>query len=85
MFIALPLLEALSKAIGLHGTTNVRLDNRSWGLVLLVTWSAVLIAPWLEEVSMRGFLLAGLDVRFGFWPAAIVLFIVWAALHGVAG
>lgn len=32
---------------------------------------------------MRGFLLAGLSSRFGFWPAAVVSSAVWAGWHGV--
>ncbi len=85
LFVVFPLLEVLSRAVGLHGTTNVPLEHRSYGIVLLVSWSAILIAPWMEEVSIRGFLLAGLDLRFGFWPAAVASSLVWAALHGVGG
>ena len=85
LFIALPLLEVLSRHIGLHGTTDVPLQHRSQGVVLLVAWAAILIAPWMEEVSMRGFLLSGLTVRLGFWPAAVISSFVWAGLHGVGG
>ena len=34
---------------------------------------------------MRGFLLAGLEMRLGFWPGAAISSLVWAALHGVGG
>jgi membrane protease YdiL (CAAX protease family) len=34
-----------------------------------------------EEFIFRGFILAGLAVVFGFWPAAIVASGLWAAQH----
>jgi membrane protease YdiL (CAAX protease family) len=80
-----PILTAIGHLVGFRGTTNVGLDHRRAAVVLLLTWIAVVIAPWLEEVSMRGFLLSGLEVRFGFWPAAVASSLVWAALHGVSG
>jgi uncharacterized protein len=83
--VALPLLTALGKALGFHGTTDVALHHRHAGVVLLLTWIAVVAAPWMEELSMRGFLLSGLWDRFGFWPAALVSSLVWAGLHGVSG
>jgi membrane protease YdiL (CAAX protease family) len=83
--VALPPLTALGEALGFHGTTNVSLAHHGAGVVLLVTWIAVVAAPWMEELSMRGFLLAGLWQRFGFWPAALASSLVWAGLHGVSG
>lgn len=80
-----PLLTLLGRAIGFHGTTSIALHHRSTAVVLLLTWIAVVVAPWMEEVSMRGFLLSGLWSRFGFWPAAIASSLVWAGLHGVSG
>jgi membrane protease YdiL (CAAX protease family) len=80
-----PLLALLGDAIGFHGTTSIALHHRSTAVVLLLTWIAVVIAPWMEEVSMRGFLLSGLWSRIGFWPAAIASSLVWAGLHGVSG
>src|SRR6185437_8835698 len=85
VLVALPLLTALGKALGFHGTTNVALHHRHAGVVLLLTWVAVVAAPWMEELSMRGFLLSGLWQRFGFWPAAVASSLVWAGLHGVSG
>ena len=80
-----PLLTLLSRAVGFHGTTDVPLAHRQTAFVLLLAWIAIVVAPWMEEVSMRGFLLSGLWSRFGFWPAAIVSSLVWAGLHGVSG
>jgi uncharacterized protein len=80
-----PLLTMVGNSVGLHGTTNLPLHHRSTAAVLLLTWIAVTVAPWMEEVSMRGFLLSGLWSRFGFWPAAIASSLVWAGLHGVSG
>jgi membrane protease YdiL (CAAX protease family) len=80
-----PLLTVLGRTVGFRGTTNIALHHRSAAVVLLLTWIAVVIAPWMEEVSMRGFLFSGLDARLGFWPAAIASSLVWAGLHGVSG
>lgn len=80
-----PLLSLVGRAIGFHGTTSIALHHRSTAVVLLLTWIAIVVAPWMEEVSMRGFLLSGLWSRFGFWPAAIASSLVWAGLHGVSG
>jgi membrane protease YdiL (CAAX protease family) len=80
-----PILTLLGRAIGFHGTTDVPLAHRQTAFVLLLAWIAIVVAPWMEEVSMRGFLLTGLWGRFGFWPAAVVSSLVWAGLHGVSG
>lgn len=80
-----PLLTAIGHSVGFRGTTNVGLHHRDAAVVLLLTWIAVVVAPWMEEVSMRGFLLSGLTARLGFWPAAVASSLVWAALHGVSG
>lgn len=85
VIVALPLLTELGNALGFRGTTNVPLHHRDAGVVLLLTWIAVVAAPWMEELSMRGFLLSGLWERFGFWPAALISSLVWAGLHGVSG
>jgi membrane protease YdiL (CAAX protease family) len=80
-----PLLVSLGHAVGFRGTTSIALHHRPTAVVLLLTWIAVVVAPWMEEVSMRGFLLSGLWARIGFWPAALASSLVWAALHGVSG
>jgi membrane protease YdiL (CAAX protease family) len=80
-----PLLTLLGRSVGFHGTTDVQLAHRHTAFVLLLAWIAIVVAPWMEEVSMRGFLLTGLWGRFGFWPAAIASSLVWAGLHGVSG
>jgi membrane protease YdiL (CAAX protease family) len=85
IIVLLPLLTALGDVLGARGTTNVSLQHRQTFVVLLLTWMAVVAAPWMEELSMRGFLLSGLWQRFGFWPAAVVSSLVWASLHGVSG
>jgi membrane protease YdiL (CAAX protease family) len=80
-----PLLTLLGRSVGFHGTTDVPLAHRQTAFVLLLAWIAIVVAPWMEEVSMRGFLLSGLWGKFGFWPAAIASSLVWAGLHGVSG
>jgi membrane protease YdiL (CAAX protease family) len=85
LIVVSPLLTAIGHSVGFRGTTNVGLHHRPQTVVLLLTWLAVVIAPWMEEVSMRGFLLSGLTARLGFWPAAVASSLVWALLHGVSG
>jgi membrane protease YdiL (CAAX protease family) len=85
VIVALPLLTELGNALGFRGTTNLPLHHRQAGVILLLTWIAVVAAPWMEELSMRGFLLSGLWERFGFWPAALISSLAWAGLHGVSG
>ena len=85
LLLIAPLLTVIGNAVGFHGTTSIALHHRPAAVVLLLTWIAVVIAPWMEEISMRGFLLSGLWSRFGFWPAAVASSLVWAGLHGVSG
>ena len=42
---------------------------------------AVLVAPWIEEVAIRGLLLGALWSRFGFWIGAFGSGLVWASIH----
>ena len=83
-FTLIPALIALSQGIGGSGTTDVPMGGRSAVFILLETWVAIVVAPWLEEVSVRGFLLSGLAPRLGFWPAALVSSFAWAAYHDVS-
>jgi CAAX protease family protein len=85
LIVLSPVLTAVGHFVGFRGTTNIALHHRPAAVVLLLTWIAVVIAPWMEEVSMRGFLLSGVQARLGFWPAAVASSLVWAALHGVSG
>jgi uncharacterized protein len=83
--VALPLAVAVTEALGLSGTTAQELGHRSDGYLLFMTFAPVVIAPWVEEVSMRGFVFRALDGRFGFWPAALASAALWAAFHLTAG
>ena len=85
LLLIAPLLTVIGNSVGFHGTTSIALHHRPAAVVLLLTWIAVVIAPWMEEISMRGFLLSGLWSRYGFWPAAVASSLVWAGLHGVSG
>lgn len=83
--VGMPVLAWLTDLVGLTGTTSLPLEHRAPWFVLAVAVTAVLVAPWLEEVSVRGLLLEGLWIRFGFWPAAFLSALIWAALHEVGG
>jgi len=73
---------AITRAIGLdHGTTSIQTDDRALRYRMVIAVLAVLVAPWVEEVAMRGLLLGGLWSRFGFWPAAALSGFAWASIH----
>jgi len=79
--IVAPQLVRLAFNLGLRGTTAIAGPRPGFTIALVLSCYAVVEAPWLEEVSMRGFLFTGLQRRFGFWPAALASAFVWAALH----
>jgi uncharacterized protein len=80
-----PVSIAVTSALGLHGSTEIDLTRRSQSATIFLSFAAVVVAPWFEEVSMRGLLLTALDRRFGFWPAAVVSALVWSGAHAVGG
>jgi uncharacterized protein len=71
--------------LGLTGTTEVDTNDSSNGFRLFIAVATVLVAPWIEEAAMRGFLYTALERRFGFWRAAVVSGAVWAGIHLVPG
>jgi uncharacterized protein len=72
----------VTRVIGLdHGTTSIETDDRALRYRMVIAILAVLVAPWIEEVAMRGLLLGAVWSRFGFWPAAAVSGFVWAGIH----
>jgi uncharacterized protein len=55
------------------------LKQPTWWLVVII---AVVLAPLWEEVCFRGFLLSALaKTRLGFWPAALLINVLWTGLH----
>jgi membrane protease YdiL (CAAX protease family) len=75
----------LTAVLHLTGTTEIKTSSSSYGFKVAIFTLAVIVAPWTEEVGMRGFLFSGLARRFGFWPAAFVSGAVWAGLHLTPG
>ncbi len=80
-----PIAAAITYALGLHGTTAIDLGRKGVSARVFLTFAAVVLAPWFEEVAARGMLLGALARRFGFWPAAVVSGVLWAAAHGRGG
>jgi membrane protease YdiL (CAAX protease family) len=74
----------ISKALGFGGTTTPDVHHRSSGTKLAISFLVIVVAPWLEEVSIRGLLFSSLDTRFGLLAGAGVSALFWAALHRVA-
>ena len=72
---------AISNALDLRGTNDLTSGSPTTGYLVLLAALAVLVAPWTEEVAIRGFLFSSLARRFGFWPGAVVSGAVWAGLH----
>jgi membrane protease YdiL (CAAX protease family) len=48
----------------------------------LIFVSLVIIPPVVEELIMRGFLFGRLRAKVGFWPATIVVSLIFALAHG---
>jgi membrane protease YdiL (CAAX protease family) len=72
----------ITRAIGLdHGSTSIETDDRALRYRMVISVLAVLVAPWIEEVAMRGLLLGALWSRLSFWPAAALSGFVWASIH----
>jgi membrane protease YdiL (CAAX protease family) len=76
-----PIAVAITVALGLHGTTAIDLKRRALSDRVFVTFAAVVLAPWFEELSMRGLLYSALERRFNFWTAAVVSGLVWSGAH----
>jgi dihydropteroate synthase len=72
---------AITSALHLTGTNDLGADHSGLGYKIALSALAVMVAPWTEEVAMRGFLFSALARRFGFWPGALVSGVVWAGLH----
>ncbi len=75
---------AISSALGLNGTTTPDVHNQSNGTKLAISFLVIVVAPWLEEVAIRGLLYSSLAGRFGFLAGAAISGFVWAGLHLVA-
>ncbi|HUZ83198.1 MAG TPA: CPBP family intramembrane glutamic endopeptidase, partial [Gaiellales bacterium] len=76
-----PMLVVVAERLGARGTTALPLRREPAGWDLALAFVAIALAPWMEEISVRGLLFTGLQRRFGFWPAAAASGFVWAALH----
>ncbi|MGN6377976.1 MAG: lysostaphin resistance A-like protein [Gaiellales bacterium] len=76
---------ALSSALGLGGTTTPDVGHQSNGAKVAISFLVIVVAPWLEEVSIRGMLFSSLAGRFGFWLAAGLSGFLWASAHLVGG
>jgi membrane protease YdiL (CAAX protease family) len=75
----------LTDLLQIPGTNEIATRHSSDGYKIAICVLAVIVAPWTEEVSIRGFLFSGLARRFGMWPAAFVSGFAWAGLHLVWG
>ncbi len=85
-FVILTIYAQLVNVIGLdelEPVSTIEDDEfyASVGLVALIAFLVVVVAPIAEEVFFRGFLFGGLIHRFGLWLPAIVSALLWAAIH----
>lgn len=74
----------ISRLLGLGGTTTPDVHHESNGAKVAISFLVVVVAPWLEEVAVRGLLFSSLSLRFGFWAGAVASGLFWAGLHLVA-
>jgi membrane protease YdiL (CAAX protease family) len=67
---------------GGSGWVSIVVRSSTLGLRLaLVIATGVLLTPLIEEIATRGLLFGAVLGRFGFWPAAVVSSLVFAAYH----
>lgn len=82
LVVLTPIGVAITRAIGLdHGTTSIDTDDRPLRYRMVIAILAVLVAPWIEEIAMRGLLLGAVWSRFGFWWGAVASGLAWASIH----
>jgi membrane protease YdiL (CAAX protease family) len=85
LIVAAIVAGALTTALGLdHGTTNIDTHHLSDANKAFYALLAIVAAPWIEELTVRGFLFSSLERRIGLWPAAILSGFLWAGAHFVA-
>jgi membrane protease YdiL (CAAX protease family) len=82
LIVVTPIGIVITRAIGLdHGSTSIESTDRPLRYRMVVAVLAVLVAPWIEEVAMRGLLFGALWSRFGFWVGAVGSGLAWASIH----
>jgi membrane protease YdiL (CAAX protease family) len=57
----------------------------TFGFISAFILTAVVLAPFLEELVFRGLLYGWLQPRLGFWPAAVIAAVAHALVHFDAG
>ena len=72
--LSLVLLLALAWATMPPGTIHW-IDPQPWKI------AGNIFSNFFEEFIFRGFILVALMAMFGFWPAAVVSSVMWAAMH----
>jgi membrane protease YdiL (CAAX protease family) len=83
--VLLPAAVLVSVALGLEGTTGEDLTDDPDAQLVAFAFAVVVVAPWVEEVAMRGMLYSSIAARHGFWPAAAISSLAWSALHVAPG
>lgn len=61
------------------GFNNV---NNGWWQAILIVFIMAAVTPVFEELIFRGFLLGRVQRLLGFWPAALVVSLLFAVAHG---
>ena len=85
LIVAVIVAGVLTTALGLdHGTTNIDTHGLSDSNKAFYALLAIVAAPWIEELTVRGFLFSSLERRIGLWPAAVISGFLWAGAHFVA-
>ena len=56
--------------------------GNDWLEIAMIMIVLVFITPIFEELIFRGFLLGKIQLLLGFWPAAIIVSLVFAVAHG---
>lgn len=83
-FVTLRLLSLIIGPDFLAQSQNVGFNagHYGWWEIGLVVLVLGVVTPLCEEIVFRGFLLGRLGRLLGFWPAAIIVSIIFALAHG---
>jgi uncharacterized protein len=80
-FVALSILVGLLVATGHMAITGLALHGPAIAKYALVWGYVFLLVGFFEECMLRGYLQATLARGMGFWPAAVVLSLVFGSIH----
>jgi membrane protease YdiL (CAAX protease family) len=75
------ILKLTGRDFSLQSVVEFSLQNTSLAAGILLFVSAAFIAPFFEEIIMRGLLFRGLTLKMAVWKAALLSGLIFASFH----